>query len=173
MLWLKDGTALVFDVRPLDGEGALRFFVLLACVTRCGRKKPGGVSSMSWSHLTISMPLLIQRRGRFFFNHLDLFFFLTKKMGSPLIDSHFSEFKSLNFLRDAWHLKHPTEKQFTWFNSNLSSTSRLDSFLISRFFRQKSETLSDLPMRVFGSWFCVSWFKFTRGLPKRSGSLEI
>ena len=54
------------------------------------------------------------------------------KMGSPSIDSHFSEFKSFNFLRDAWRLKHPREKQFTWFNSNLSIASRLDSFLISR-----------------------------------------
>ena len=55
------------------------------------------------------------------------------KVGSTSIDFHFSEFKSLNFLRDAWRLKHPREKQFTWFNSNLSIASRFDSFLISRF----------------------------------------
>ena len=56
------------------------------------------------------------------------------KMGGPAsIDTHFSELKSVNFLRDAWRLKHPREKQFTWYNSDLSIASRLDSFLISRY----------------------------------------
>jgi len=47
------------------------------------------------------------------------------------MDAHFSELKSVNFLKDAWRFKHPREKQFTWFNSDLSIASRLDSFLIS------------------------------------------
>ena len=55
------------------------------------------------------------------------------KMGSASIDSHFSELKSVNFLKDAWRLMHPRDKQFTWYNSDLSIASRLDSFLISRF----------------------------------------
>ena len=67
------------------------------------------------------------------------------KMGSPSIDSHFSEFKSFNFLRDAWRLKHPREKQFTWFNSNLSIASRLDSFLISRLLCEQVTTCQIYP----------------------------
>ena len=45
----KCGTAPVFGLRPLVGEGALLFFVPLVCVTRsqCGRKMPGGDSSAS------------------------------------------------------------------------------------------------------------------------------
>ena len=54
------------------------------------------------------------------------------KMGSALIGAHFSELKSVNVLRDAWRLKHPRDTQFTWYNSDLSIASRLDSFLISR-----------------------------------------
>ena len=52
--------------------------------------------------------------------------------GSTSIDAHFSELKSVNFLKDAWRFKHPRERQFTWFNSDLSIASRLDTFLISR-----------------------------------------
>ena len=36
-------------------------------------------------------------------------------------------------MRDAWRLKHPRDRQFTWFNFDLSLASRLDSFLISRY----------------------------------------
>jgi len=64
------------------------------------------------------------------FNSYDIL--LDKMGGSASIDAHFSELKSVNFLRDAWRLKHPREKQFTWFNSDLSISSRLDTFLISR-----------------------------------------
>ena len=38
------------------------------------------------------------------------------KMGSAWMDAHFCELKLVNFLRDAWHLKHPRDKQFTWYN---------------------------------------------------------
>ena len=55
--------------------------------------------------------------------------------GSTSIDAHFSELKSVNFLKDAWSFKHPSERQFTWFNSDLSIASRLDSFLFSRYLR--------------------------------------
>lgn len=40
---------------------------------------------------------------------------------------------SVNALKDVWQLKHPKEKLFTWYNSDLSIASRLDTFLISRF----------------------------------------
>lgn len=53
--------------------------------------------------------------------------------GSTSINAHFSELKSVNFLKDAWRFKHPRERQFTWFNSDLSIASRLDSFLIFRY----------------------------------------
>lgn len=58
---------------------------------------------------------------------------LDKMGGSVSIDSHFSELKSVNSLKDAWRYKHAGEKQFTWLNSDLSIASRLDSFLISRY----------------------------------------
>ena len=53
--------------------------------------------------------------------------------GSISIDARLTDLKSTNFLRDAWRLKHPRERQFTWFNFDLSLASRLDSFLISRY----------------------------------------
>lgn len=37
-----------------------------------------------------------------------------------LIDARLTDFKSVHFLRDAWWLKHPRERQFTWLSSNLS-----------------------------------------------------
>ena len=58
---------------------------------------------------------------------------LDKMGGSVSTDAHLSDFKSVHFVRDAWRLKHPRERQFTWFNSDLSIASRLDSFLISRY----------------------------------------
>ena len=48
------------------------------------------------------------------------------------MDAHLTDLKLVYFLRDAWRLKHPRERQFTWFASDLSIASRLDSFLISR-----------------------------------------
>ena len=55
------------------------------------------------------------------------------KMGGPAaIDSRLSELKSVHALRDAWRLKHPRDRQFTWFKPNTSIGSRLDYFLISR-----------------------------------------
>lgn len=56
-----------------------------------------------------------------------------KMGGTASIDANFSELKSVNALKDAWRLKHPREKLFTWYNSDLSIASRLDTFLISRF----------------------------------------
>ena len=58
---------------------------------------------------------------------------LDKMGGSAKIDPRLSDLKSIHALRDAWRLKHPRDRQFTWFNSDLSIASRLDSFLISRF----------------------------------------
>ena len=58
---------------------------------------------------------------------------LDKMGGSVSIDARLSDFKSVHFFRDAWRLKHPRDRQFTWFNSDFSIASRLDSFLISRY----------------------------------------
>ena len=58
---------------------------------------------------------------------------LDKMGGHASIDARLTDLKSTNFLRDAWRLKHPRDHQFTWFNSDLSLASRLDSFLISRY----------------------------------------
>ena len=56
-----------------------------------------------------------------------------KMGGTASINKNFSELKLVNALQDAWLLKHPGEKLFTWYNSDLSIASRLDTFLISRF----------------------------------------
>ena len=53
--------------------------------------------------------------------------------GSISIDARLTDLKSTNFLQDAWRLKHPRDRQFTWFNFDLSLASRLDSLLISRY----------------------------------------
>ena len=58
---------------------------------------------------------------------------MDKMGGSVSIDPRLSELKSVHALRDAWRLKHHRDRQFTWFNSDLSIASRLDSFLISRY----------------------------------------
>ena len=52
--------------------------------------------------------------------------------GSVSTDTHPSDLKSAYSIRDAWRLKHPKDRQFTWYNSDLSLASRLDSFLIAR-----------------------------------------
>ena len=57
---------------------------------------------------------------------------LDKMGGLASVDAHLTDLKSVYFLRNAWRLKHPRERQFTWFSSDLSIASRLDSFLISR-----------------------------------------
>ena len=40
------------------------------------------------------------------------------------IDARLTDFKLVLFLRDTWWLKHPRERQLTWFSSNLSIASR-------------------------------------------------
>ena len=60
------------------------------------------------------------------------------KWARPQLILIFSEFKSFN-------MKHPREKQFTWFNSNLSIASRLDSFLISRLLCEQVTTCQIYP----------------------------
>ena len=56
------------------------------------------------------------------------------KMGRSIVtDSRLTDLKTVNFLREAWRLKHSKERQYTWFNSDLSIASRLDTFLISRY----------------------------------------
>ena len=43
-----------------------------------------------------------------------------------------SDLKSCFLLRDAWRALHPRARQFTWFNSDCSLASRLDTFLVAR-----------------------------------------
>ena len=52
--------------------------------------------------------------------------------GAPSLDSVFKGYKSGCRLGDAWRLKHPLEKQFTWFNADLTIANRLDSFFIPK-----------------------------------------
>ena len=59
---------------------------------------------------------------------------LDKMGGSVSIDIRLTDLKSVSFLRNAWRLKHPRDRQFTWVSSDFSIASRLDSFLISRYF---------------------------------------
>lgn len=57
---------------------------------------------------------------------------LDKFGGNVSLSTDLSSFKScFNFI-DAWHLKHARVSQCTWFNSDLSIGSRLDSFLVVR-----------------------------------------
>lgn len=96
------------------------------------------------------MRQLIREKRKIFFQSLALFFFpnshlviagdfnsydsaLDNMGGSVSIDPNFSELKSVNALKDAWRLKHRKEKLFTWYNSDFSKASRLDTFLISCF----------------------------------------
>ena len=52
--------------------------------------------------------------------------------GNVSVSSDLSSFKSCFNFVDAWRSKHPRVSQFSWFNSDLSIGSRLDSFLLSR-----------------------------------------
>ena len=58
---------------------------------------------------------------------------LDKMGGSVSIDIRLTDLKSVSFLRNAWRLKHPRDRQFTWVSSDFLIASRLDSFLISRY----------------------------------------
>ena len=49
-----------------------------------------------------------------------------------MIDARLTHLKSVYFLFDTW-LKHPRERQFTWYSSDFTIASPLDSFLISRY----------------------------------------
>ena len=57
---------------------------------------------------------------------------LDKFGGNVALSSDLSSFKSCFNFVDAWRSKHPRVSQCSWFNSNLTIGSRLDSFLVSR-----------------------------------------
>lgn len=57
---------------------------------------------------------------------------LDKFGGNVSLSSDLSSFKSCFNLVDAWRCKHPRVSQCSWFNSDLSIGSRLDSFLVAR-----------------------------------------
>ena len=57
---------------------------------------------------------------------------LDKFGGNISLSSDLSSLKSCFNFVDAWRSKHPRESQCTWFNSDLSIGSRLDSFLVTR-----------------------------------------
>ena len=65
--------------------------------------------------------------------------------GNPTLSSQFSNLKSNFGLIDAWRFKHPRASQFSWFNSDLSIASRLDTFLISRSLRQSIQECEITP----------------------------
>ena len=52
--------------------------------------------------------------------------------GNVSVSPVLSDFKSCFSLRDAWRSLHPRDPQFTWFSSDLSVASHLDTFLIPR-----------------------------------------
>ena len=52
--------------------------------------------------------------------------------GNAVLSKDLSDLKSCFRLVDAWRVKHPRDRQFTWFDSSLSIASRLDTFLVSR-----------------------------------------
>ena len=70
---------------------------------------------------------------------------LDKMGGSLSIDARLSDLKSVHFVRDAWRLKHPKERQYTWYNSDFSIASRLDSFLLTRFLCDRVASCEILP----------------------------
>ncbi len=57
---------------------------------------------------------------------------LDKFGGNVSLSSDLSSFKSCFNLNDAWRSKHPRVSQCSWFNSDMSIGSRLDSFLVVR-----------------------------------------
>jgi len=57
---------------------------------------------------------------------------LDKFGGNVSIHHEYDFFKRSFALLDVWRKLHPIEREFTWFNSNLSIASRLDKFLISK-----------------------------------------
>ena len=96
---------------------------------------------------------------------------LDKMGGTVSLDSNFINFKDSCGLRDAWRSLHPRVRKYTWFNSDLSIGSRLDSFLLSRLdcakvcqceispcvfsdheFVTVSFDLENLPLRGGGLW---------------------
>ena len=65
--------------------------------------------------------------------------------GNPALSSDFANLKSNLGLIDAWRFKNPRASQFTWFNSDLSVASRLDTFLISRSLREHIQSCEISP----------------------------
>ena len=57
---------------------------------------------------------------------------LDKFGGNLNLFRDFTAFKSSFQFTDAWRQKHPHVRQYTWFNSDYSIGSRLDTFLVSR-----------------------------------------
>ena len=91
--------------------------------------------------------------------------------GSISIDARLTDLKSTNFLRDAWRLKHPRDRQFTWFNFDLSLASRLDSFLISRYLCAQVITCEIRPYVYSDHDFVYIEFNLNTGVWKFNNSL--
>ena len=96
---------------------------------------------------------------------------LDKMGGSVSIDARLSDLKSVDFVRDAWRFKHPKERQFTWYNSDFSIASRLDSFLITRILCDRVSSCEIRPC-VYSdhdfNFFCWIWICIRQS----SGALE-
>lgn len=65
--------------------------------------------------------------------------------GNPALSSDFSNLKSNLGLIDGWRFKNPHACQFTWFNSDLSIASHLDTFLTSRSLREHIQSCEISP----------------------------
>ena len=106
------------------------------------------VGSKSINLVNIYAPTIPADR-RVFYQSIHLFFFPHSSLviggdlncydgssdkfgGAASISSDLSDLKSCFLLRDAWRALHPRDRQFTWFNSDSSIASRLDTFLVAR-----------------------------------------
>ena len=88
--------------------------------------------------------------------------------GTVSLSSDLSSFKSCFNLIDAWRSKHPRVSQCSWFNSDMSIGSRLDSFLVVR------ELISSLvsckispvcsPITIMSPWMLICHRSLILGL---------
>ena len=70
---------------------------------------------------------------------------LDKFGGNFSVHKDYDGLKTTFRLLDVWHRLHPTSREFTWFNSDMSIGSRLDKFLISKDLFQPSFLCDIIP----------------------------
>lgn len=74
--------------------------------------------------------------------------------GAVSISSDLWDVKSCFFLSDTWRALHPRVRQFTWFNSDSSVSSRLDTFLWQEVSFRLIGCVIFPPCVFFGSRIC-------------------